>query len=163
MAASKRLQPTVIPKTTEVLEEGQETPESIQQLPPIAHIKPPVMKHTSTKIRWYLGLGFTVKEVSDWLGVRYQQVRNVGVQTPKRAAREDVPPYIIELWEVDDDLEAMDKHAMEQQMAVSRAESRAVRKAIRQRKAGDPFEEPNGDTNTDAEVDEITEQEDPEQ
>lgn len=155
MTATKRIVPTVVPKTLaetsaatgeakgspdwdpsgdtstsdeEIIEDTQEP-----SLPPIAHIKPPAMQHTSTKIRWYLGLGYTVKEVSSFLGVRYQQVRNVGITAPKRAAREDVPPYIIEVWEVDDDLEAMEAHALEQQMAAQREEDRKAGAAARRR------------------------------
>lgn len=135
MTAKKRLIPTVVPKE-QVLEDEAETPvtgneDTEPNLPPISHIKPPEMRHNSTKIRWYLGLGYTVKEVATFLGVRYQQVRNVGTTTPKRAAREDVPPYIIETWEVDDDLEAMEAHALEQQMAAQREQDREARRRAR--------------------------------
>src|SRR3990167_3455303 len=137
MVASKRIMPTVVPKA-EVIDlqaiQGKGTRITIPKggaLPPIGHIKPPDMKHMSTRIRWFLGLGYTVKEVSAFLGVRYQQVRNVGTQSPKRAAREDVPPYIIELWEVDDDLEAMEAHALEQQMAAQREQDREARRQSR--------------------------------
>ncbi|MEB3029694.1 hypothetical protein VJI72_07850, partial [Parvimonas micra] len=54
-------------------------------LPPIHRVKPPEMHHMSTKIRWYIALGYTVGEVSKFLGLRYQQVRNVATTTPKRA------------------------------------------------------------------------------
>lgn len=135
----KRLTPTVLPKD-HVLETDEDvgTDKVGQALPPITHIKPPAMKHLSTKIRWYLGLGYTVTEVKDLLGVRYQQVRNVGTVEPKRAAREDVPPLIVEVWEVDDDLEAMDKHALEQEMAAQRSQDREAR---RNRNGGHPVEE----------------------
>lgn len=131
MTAGKRLVPTVLPREA-VREDEQPTSHAEAKeelsLPPISHVKPPPMRHMSTKIRWYLGLGFTVKEVSTFLGVRYQQVRNVGVVEPKRAAREDVPPFIIETWEVDDDLEAMEAHALEVEMAAQRDQDRAARK-----------------------------------
>ncbi len=134
MAANKQISPTVKPKpggkvldfTTQASEPAKEL-----ALPPISHIKPPKMDHMSTKIRWYLGLGYKVKEVSDFLGVRYQQVRNVGVQTPKRAAREDVPPYVYDLWEIDDDLEAMEAHALEENMAAQRNEDRKAKRDLK--------------------------------
>lgn len=139
MAAQKRIKPTVGPKQQVfegpklvVLDQSKESASRSDaaepSLPPITHIKPPTMRHLSTKIRWYLGLGYTVKEVSNLLGVRYQQVRNVAVQEPKRAAREDVPPYVIELYDVEDDLEAMEHHALEQQMAAQREQDRKARK-----------------------------------
>lgn len=136
MTAIKKIDPTVKPKDVVVdMTEGEGVPVSDEpNLPPITHIKAPDMKHTSTKIRWYLGMGYTVKEVSHLLGVRYQQVRNVGVTAPKRAAREDVPPYIIELWEVDGDLEAMDKHAFEIEMAAQREQDRKARSDSRRGK-----------------------------
>ena len=125
MTAKKRLIPTVVPKE-QVLEDEAETPvtgneDTEPNLPPISHIKPPEMRHNSTKIRWYLGLGYTVKEVATFLGVRYQQVRNVGTTTPKRAAREDVPPYIIETWEVDETKLGLEMRKMHQFLSVAGA------------------------------------------
>lgn len=96
-------------------------------LPPIHHIKEPPMQHTSTRIRWYHSLGYKPAEIQKRLGVLYQQVRNVITTIPKRAAREDLPPPVIELMELDDDLEAMDKHHMELQMAAQRDQDRKNR------------------------------------
>lgn len=110
--------------------EGVPPPEDPDNLPPIHHIKPPDMQHMSTKIRWYLGLGYKVKEVSKFLGVLYQQVRNVSTTVPKRAMREDIPPLLIILWEVDDDLEAMDAHAMEVEMMAQRGQDRSAKKRL---------------------------------
>lgn len=152
MTGKKTLIPTVVPRAQVVEADGlQETvsidiPPEQRQLPPISHVKPPDMKHMSTKIRWWLGLGYEVREVANYLGVRYQQVRNVGTTEPKRAAREDVPPYVIELWEVDDDLEAMDKHALEQEMAAQRAEDRKKRS---KRNGGHPTDTDEDDGDTD--------------
>lgn len=143
MTAKKTIIPTVKPvkEVAEGLtpddfmvpneEEAQEDGIAELRLPPIHHVKPPKMQHTSTKIRWYLGLGYTVKEVSSHLGVRYQQVRNVGVNAPKRAAREDVPPYIIELFDIEDDLEAMESHALEREMAAQRQQDKDKRAAMK--------------------------------
>lgn len=102
-------------------------------LPPIHRIVEPQMTHTSTRIRWFIGLGYTVAEVSRFLGVRYQQVRNVATTEPKRAAREDLPPFEVRVWDVDDDLEAMDKHALEGAMQAQRGERL---KAARSRRRG---------------------------
>lgn len=145
MTATKRIKPTVGPKevidTSGVIVQQEGVAEGEDEnaweevsLPPISHVKPPDMKHTSTKIRWYCGLGYTIKEVSNLLGVRYQQVRNVATTAPKRAAREDVPPLRIELFELDDDLEAMDKHAMEQEMAIQRREHRKEARDMRRKR-----------------------------
>lgn len=108
--------------------EGRPAPEDPAMLPPIHHIREPKMQHMSTRIRWYLALGYAVKEVSKLLGVRYQQVRNVKTVEPKRAAREDLPPLWIVLHDVQDDLEAMDAHALEMEMAQQRAESRSAKR-----------------------------------
>ena len=99
-------------------------------LPPIHRIKEPPMHHMSTRIRWYKGLGYEVKEISAYLGVRYQQVRNVVTTEPKRAAREDLPAYVIELLDLETDLEAMESQALTNEMAAQRAQDRQARKAI---------------------------------
>lgn len=94
-------------------------------LPPISHVLEPEMHHMSTRIRWFHALGYSVREIAGWLpGVRYQQVRNVVVTIPKRAAREDLPALEVKLREVDDDLEAMDKFAAEQEMGIQRQQAR---------------------------------------
>lgn len=93
-------------------------------LPPIHHIREPHMQHMSTRIRWYFALGYKAVEIQKRTGVLYQQVRNVIHTQPKRAAREDLPPLVIEVLELDDDLEAMDKHHFEIQMAAQRDQGR---------------------------------------
>lgn len=103
-------------------------------LPPIHRVKEPPMRHMSTRIRWYIGLGYSVKEISKFLGVLYQQVRNVATTLPKRAAREDVPAYIIECWELEDDLEAMESHALQVEMAAQRSQHRQERKLLNQKR-----------------------------
>lgn len=114
-------------------------------LPPIARIKMPEgAKITSTKIRWLAGVGYEPKEIAPYLGVRYQQVRNVLTNPPKRASREDVPPLVVERLSVcDDDLENMDRHFFELEMQAHRAESRktqratnAARRKLREQEAG---------------------------
>lgn len=110
------------------------------------------MQHLSTRIRWYFALGYKPAEIQKRTGVLYQQVRNVITTKPKRAAREDLPPLVVEVVEVDDDLEAMDKHFLEQEMAAQRISDRKQRAKDRwsARSNGVPLEED--------EVDEITEQ-----
>lgn len=98
-------------------------------LPPIHRIKEPPMLYMSTRIRWYTDLGYTVAEIYKYLGVRYQQVRNVLGTAPKRAAREDIPPLVIELYDLETDIEAMEAQALVENMAALRAEDRASRKA----------------------------------
>ena len=97
-------------------------PKVERTLPPIHRVKEPHMEHMSTRIRWFAGLGYTVGEIQKFLGLRYQQVRNVVTTIPKRAAREDLPALVLELHELDDDLEAMDKHAMMIEMQAQRGE-----------------------------------------
>lgn len=115
------------------------------------------MQHTSTKIRWYAALGYKPAEIQKRLGVLYQQVRNVMTTVPKRAAREDLPPLVIELLAIDDDLEAMDKHHLEAQMAAQRIEDRKNRaRAVATR--GRRTREAHALADKEEEVDEITEQ-----
>lgn len=99
------------------------------RLPPIHRIKEPPMRHASTRIRWYRGLGYEVKEIASYLGVRYQQVRNVVTTEPKRAAREDLPAFVIELLDLETDLEAMENQALMTEMAAQRAQDRQAKKA----------------------------------
>jgi len=104
-------------------------------LPPIGRIKMPEMKIVSTKIRWLTAIGYLAREIAPYLGVRYQQVRNVMSNPPKRAAREDVPPLVVEVLEIsDDNLELMDQHAMLEQLAASRTSHRRERKATNQKR-----------------------------
>lgn len=100
-------------------------------LPPIHRIYlPPEMKVISTKIRWLSGIGYIPREIAPYLGVRYQQVRNVLSNPPKRAAREDLPELTVRVLEItDDNLELMDEHAMRQQLSASRKTHRDEQKA----------------------------------
>jgi hypothetical protein len=123
------------------------------KLPPIARIViPDAAKLTSTKIRWLAALGYEPREIHHKLGVRYQQVRNVLTQPPKRMAREDLPPLEIRLFELGDDLEAMDQHAFQEEMAAHRKESNKNRREINRKRRQLAEEHTDED-----EVDEITE------
>ena len=99
-------------------------------LPPIHRIAmPPEMQITSTKIRWLSAIGYVPREIAPYLGVRYQKVRNVLSNPPKRAAREDLPPLVVKVLAItEDNLELMDQHAMHQQLAASRNAHRIERK-----------------------------------
>lgn len=120
----KVIEPTVTPR------EGPAAPDP-KKLPPIGRIIEPKMQHMSTKIRWYLGLGYEVGEVSRHLGIRYQQVRNVGTTDPKRAAREDVPPYEIRLADLADDIDAIIDAELERSLMAGRTAEAEGRKRRR--------------------------------
>lgn len=106
-----------------------------RNLPPIGRIIMPEMKIMSTRIRWLSGVGYLPKEIAPYLGVRYQQVRNVLENPPKRAAREDIPPLKVEVMEVSsDNLEHMDRHAMEQQVAASKAAARKEQRGLNKKR-----------------------------
>lgn len=76
--------------------------EAGKYLPPLHRLKMPETKVLSTKIRWLHALNYQVKDISKGLGLRYQMVRNIITTIPKRAAREDLPPLVIELVEMAD-------------------------------------------------------------
>lgn len=104
-------------------------------LPPIARIKMPEMKIVSTRIRWLHSVGYEVREIAPFLGCRYQQVRNVLQTPPKRAAREDVPPPIIEVLRLSEDmLEIADEESLRQNMASQRSSHLAERKATNKKR-----------------------------
>lgn len=127
--------------------------QGVPVLPPIHRVREPKMHHMSTRIRWYKGLGYEVKEIASYLGVRYQQVRNVVTTEPKRAAREDLPAFVIELLDLETDLEAMEAQALTVEMAAQRAQDRQAKKATNRarralRTAGDPLEGAEYDADT---------------
>lgn len=99
-------------------------------LPPMHRVKEPPMLYMSTRIRWWAALGYTVKEIHHFLGVRYQQVRNVLGTSPKRAAREDLPSLEIELLEISTDLELMEQAALVENMAAQRAQDRGEKRRV---------------------------------
>lgn len=85
----------------------------VQPLPPIDKIILPSTATKSALIKWLHALGYEVKEIYAFLGVKYQMVRNIVTNQPKRAAREDLPklevqwrpePDVVEL-ALDDELE----------------------------------------------------------
>ena len=104
-------------------------------LPPIGRIKMPSMKITSTQIRWLDSVGYEPREIAPYLGVRYQQVRNVLQNPPKRAAREDLPPPVVEVMALSDDmLEIADEEAMRRELAASRNQHLKERRETNRRR-----------------------------
>lgn len=86
----------VVNKTRKVkvrLEDGSIV---VQPLPPITTIRIPPTSTKSATIRWLGALGYEVKEIYVFLGIKYQMVRNILTTIPKRAAREDLPEQVIE-------------------------------------------------------------------
>ena len=105
-------------------------------LPPIGRIlMPPEIKITSTKIRWLSAIGYLPREIAPYLGCRYQQVRNVLQNPPKRAAREDLPPLVVKVMRLSEDmLEIADEEAGRQNMAAQRNQHRKERKETNRRR-----------------------------
>jgi hypothetical protein len=91
-------------------------------LPPIHRVKQPQVANRATLIRWYAELGYPTKEIAYQLNVRYQQVRNVLVTKPKRAAREDLPSLDFETWDLVDDVQAIMDAELERSLAGLRRE-----------------------------------------
>jgi hypothetical protein len=102
-------------------------------LPPIHRLKMPQTQTQTAKVRWLHGLGYEVKEISNGLNVRYQQVRNMVTTIPKRAAREDLPPFKIELLEMEDVVEMLLGEELErthiEANKASKRQARAERRA----------------------------------
>lgn len=103
----------------------------VQPLPPITSIRIPATKTKSATIRWLHQLGYEVKDIYVFLGVKYQMVRNIVTTIPKRAAREDLPDVVVEYLPEKDMLdEAMDG-ALEASLMVGRKERNKELKAQR--------------------------------
>jgi hypothetical protein len=103
-------------------------------LPPIHRIKMPVTRTQTARIRWLYELGYKVKDISNGLNVRYQQVRNMVTTIPKRAAREDLPELKIELVEMEDVVDMLLGDELERTHLEDRKQQEKAEKA-RQRKA----------------------------
>ena len=102
-----------------------------QPLPPINTIRIPSTKTKSATIRWLVGLGYEVKDISNHLGIRYQMVRNVATTVPKRAAREDLPEDIIEYLPPNDEIQDALDGALEQSLMEGRRERKKAAKEER--------------------------------
>lgn len=102
-----------------------------QPLPPITQIKIPATTTKSATIRWLCALGYTVSDISNHLGVRYQMVRNIKTTIPKRAAREDSPEMVVEYLPERDPMDDAMDGALEQSLLVDRKSRKAAEKAER--------------------------------
>lgn len=102
-----------------------------QALPPIESIVPPKTTTKTALIRWYKELGYTVAEISRYLNVRYQQVRNVTTNLPKRAAREDMPELVIVHRDTPDIIEAAIDGALDASLLAERKSRKQTEKSQR--------------------------------
>lgn len=91
-------------------------------LPPINDILIPSTTTKSALIRWLFALGYQVKEIYPFLGVKYQMVRNITTNVPKRAAREDLPPLEVSYRPETDVLDDAMDAALEQSLMQGRKE-----------------------------------------
>ena len=66
-------------------------------LPLLKDIVIPPAKTKSHTIRWLWAVGYTVQQISNGIGIKYQMVRNIAYSEPKRAAREDLGSLDIRL------------------------------------------------------------------
>ena len=111
-----------------------------QDIPPIEQVVAPTTTTKSALMRWYVAMGYSVAEISRYMGVRYQQVRNVTTNLPKRAAREDLPELVFVLRETQDLIEAALDGALDQSMLAGRKERLKDEKADRRRLMQGPDE-----------------------
>lgn len=102
-------------------------------LPPITDIVIPSHTTKSGTIRWLHELGYEVKEIYVFLGIKYQMVRNIITTKPKRAAREDLAPLLVEYKPENDPMQdAMDGALDESLMAARRERNKARLESLRQ-------------------------------
>ena len=102
----------------------------IDSLPDMGQIVIPECKTMSTRIRWLGAMGYSVNQIHHGLGVRYQQVRNVLTTTPKRAAREDLPPLVLVLRDPIDDIQAIMDMTLEESLKTDRKERQGDTKKV---------------------------------
>ena len=113
-------------------------------LPLLKDIQLPPSKTKSHTIRWLWAVGFSVQEISNGLGIKYQMVRNIAYSEPKRAAREDLGSLDIRLKKAadldDEDFmiqQAMDG-ALEASLMVGRKERAKKAAQIKMSRGYDP-------------------------
>lgn len=108
-------------------------PDGTKQLGSLPLLKDIKLANTETKsatIRWLVALGYSVQDISNHLGIRYQMVRNIATSLPKRAAREETPILEVQLLRdfraledgIDEFVEAGIDHELEQAMLLARKE-----------------------------------------
>src|SRR5215467_10707539 len=104
---------------------------AVANLPPIEQVVPPKTETKTALMRWYRKVGYEVKDIANYMGVRYQQVRNCTTNVPKRAAREDMPPLVLELRDTPDLITAAIDGALDQSLLRGRKDRKAEEKAQR--------------------------------
>ena len=103
----------------------------VQPLPPIESIEIPSTTTKSATIRWLASLGYEVKVIAHYLGVRYQMVRNIVTTVPKRAAREDLPEMVIAYKPEKDVIDMAMDGALDAALLAGRKARKKVEKAQR--------------------------------
>jgi len=128
-------------------------------LPPIARLKMPKFATATAKVKWLWELGYEVKEISRGIPMKYQQVRNMVVNQPKRAHREDLPPLVVEIMDPVDDIQAILDAELDRSLMAGRKD-RAKTRAANQFLGPEALRGQSGPEAEDEEdwVDEITEQ-----
>ena len=119
-----------------LVKQGGEAPEP-RRVPPIETIVIPDCATKSAKIRWLKAMGYSVKEVANHLGIRYQMVRNIWTSEPKRAAREDLPPLEFVYREEVDDIQAIMDMALEDSLKAERKQRKAEQRANKSDEGGE--------------------------
>jgi predicted transcriptional regulator len=108
-------------------------------LPPIHRIVLPKTGTQSALIRWLWEMGYQVKDISNGLGIRYQQVRNIITTKPKRAAREDLPPLELELAPLEDIVDVLLGAEFDRtHLAARKAERRETNRMRREEESLEP-------------------------
>lgn len=101
-------------------------------LPPIVRLRIPKVRTQTAKVRWLWAVGYPIKEIAKGTGIKYQQVRNMIVNQPKRAAREDLPPIPpeapLEMKELVDDIQAIMDDELERSLRAGRMADLEARK-----------------------------------
>lgn len=117
-------------------------PVAAKSLPPISDIVVPKTATKSAMIRWLVAMGYSVLDIHHWSGIQYQMVRNIAKSTPKRAAREDLPPLVLEYRQDGDLIDAAIDGALEASLL---AERRARKKEEAAARRADRAAFPDGD------------------
>jgi len=102
-------------------------------LPPIHRLKLPKTTTQTALVRWLVALGYTVAEIHRGTQIRNQQVRNMATSQPKRASREDLPPLVVEVMPLPDEVDAILDDQLDRSMMAQRSEGkkRAPARAVR--------------------------------
>lgn len=124
-------------------------------LPNIAAVEPPNTTTKSALIRWYHDVGFSASEIYNYLGVKYQMVRNIVTNVPKRAAREDTPDLVITLRQENELLEDMLDGALDASLKKGRVERLATEKQDRRELKQAIYRHSNGDEDTEIDEEEV--------